>query len=194
MRLYLLRHGETDLNRDMRLQGQIDYPLNQVGIEQARQAGRHVRELGLTFDAIYCSPLQRAVDTVTLMTGAPLEQVIIDDRLLEMGYGPYDALPFTSLSGSVLDFFREPERFPTPEGIEPIEDVLARTRLFLDEMATRDDLDDVLVSTHGVAIRSFMGNILRDGAGAVWSRDIENCTLYVTEFVDGHWTPPTDVR
>ena len=63
MRLFILRHGQTDLNLARKVQGHMDVDLNATGIEQAEDLAKVVREKNLRFDAIYCSPLRRALDT-----------------------------------------------------------------------------------------------------------------------------------
>ena len=60
MRLFILRHGQTDLNLARKVQGHMDVDLNATGIEQAEDLAKVVREKNLRFDAIYCSPLRRA--------------------------------------------------------------------------------------------------------------------------------------
>ena len=68
LRLYLARHGETEWNRDRRLQGSADIPLNETGRRQAVRLAQQIR--GLHFDAVYSSELRRSRETATLVHGA----------------------------------------------------------------------------------------------------------------------------
>lgn len=72
VRLLLIRHGETDWNRALRFQGQIDVPLNAMGLEQARRVGRRLAALHRHGEAappdLHSSDLQRAVQTATPIT------------------------------------------------------------------------------------------------------------------------------
>jgi probable phosphoglycerate mutase len=72
VRLLLIRHGETDWNRALRFQGQIDVPLNAMGLEQARRVGQRLAALHRRGEAaapdLHCSDLQRAVQTATPIT------------------------------------------------------------------------------------------------------------------------------
>ena len=61
--IYLVRHGQTLQNQAGLLQGRSDFPLNEMGREQARRVGAFFREQGVRFDAVYTSPLRRAVQT-----------------------------------------------------------------------------------------------------------------------------------
>ena len=69
MKIYVIRHGETDYNVRRLFQGQINTDLNDTGRAQARAAAEKIRAMGLTFDRVYSSPLQRAVETVEIITG-----------------------------------------------------------------------------------------------------------------------------
>ena len=69
--IYLVRHGETDWNREQRLQGRIDTPLNRIGLAQAGQVADRFR--ALTGATVVTSPLARARDTArTIARGKPL--------------------------------------------------------------------------------------------------------------------------
>ena len=74
VRLLLIRHGETDWNRALRFQGQIDVPLNAMGLEQARRVGQRLAALHRRGEAavpeLHSSDLQRAVQTATPITWA----------------------------------------------------------------------------------------------------------------------------
>jgi broad specificity phosphatase PhoE len=97
-RLIFIRHGETDWNREGRLQGQRDIPLNAKGRDQALGAGRLLQPLlsdaaAFTFCA---SPLQRARETMLLVRNAsglvPSDAFIMDDRLRELTFGGWEGL------------------------------------------------------------------------------------------------------
>lgn len=188
MEVYLMRHGETDLNLEDRLQGLVDCPLNGTGLAQAGAAGERVRAAGLTFDRVYSSPLRRAVDTACLAAGCAPEGLRLDERLLEIDYGPYDARPFTELGPEMFAFFRDPEHVDPPAGVESIAALLSRVGAFLAALAEDPAPERVLVVTHGVAIRAFLGHIQGDGSAAVWGMPVENCALYRTRLENGRWT------
>jgi 2,3-bisphosphoglycerate-dependent phosphoglycerate mutase len=65
-KLVLLRHGESTWNKENRFTGWTDVPLSEKGIEEAREAGRLIREAGFTFDIAYTSVLKRAIKTLWL--------------------------------------------------------------------------------------------------------------------------------
>ena len=156
MILYLMRHGETDLNLQQRLQGQVDTELNETGLAQARTVGAALQGGGYRFDRVYSSHLKRALVTGALATGWPEDSITVDDRLLELDYGPYDAVHFSELGPEMFAFFRDPEHIDPPEGVEPIQALMARAGDFLQAMRELPPDCAVLAVTHGVAIRAFL--------------------------------------
>lgn len=65
-KLVLLRHGQSQWNQENRFTGWVDVPLSPLGIEEAKNAGKLIREAGLTFDVAYTSVLKRAIKTLWL--------------------------------------------------------------------------------------------------------------------------------
>lgn len=85
MKLYIIRHGETDWNKEKRLQGQSDTQLNEYGIELARITGEALKDVH--FDYIFSSPLKRAYKTAELIRMDRPVKIITDDRLKEICFG-----------------------------------------------------------------------------------------------------------
>jgi broad specificity phosphatase PhoE len=91
--IYLVRHGETEFNRERRIQGHVDSPLTALGVRQAKAVGRLLRDLIREPEGwrIVSSPLGRARTTAEIVAdklgGLPVE---LDDRLKEMSWGPHD--------------------------------------------------------------------------------------------------------
>lgn len=145
-RLTLIRHGETDWNRQRRIQGSTDVPLNAVGMAQARAAGLSL--IGTDYVALYTSPQVRAVETAriiaeTLGMGEP----IVRADLRERSFGPAEGLTDPEIR----------ERFP--DGIpdqESRDSVVDRVLPVLQEIADRHPGDAVLVVTHGAVISSLV--------------------------------------
>ena len=95
--IYIVRHGQTSLNKSALLQGRSDHPLTEEGEEQAIVAGKWLSAQNISFDIVYTSPLIRAVHTAELMTGICCQepdsvQTYTDQRLIEMDYGPYEGI------------------------------------------------------------------------------------------------------
>ncbi|MFF2093840.1 histidine phosphatase family protein [Paenibacillus sp. NPDC058174] len=85
--IYVVRHGETDFNKEGRLQGRQGLPLNKNGIEQAKSLHESLR--GIHFDHIYSSPQERAIQTAEIITNA---KATIDTRIDVFDLGEADTL------------------------------------------------------------------------------------------------------
>ena len=175
--LYIIRHGQTQLNKAFALQGRSDLPLNEEGCRQAREAGYWFAEQGIIFDKVYSSPLQRAVKTAQLCAeGVP---VVLDDRLIEMDYGPYEGMDLKTPPPEILEFFSDFAHNPAPEGMEQLSSVVQRAGSFLDEV--RNLPGNILISTHAIAMKGILEYCTPESKGSYWSKYIGNCEVYTAE-------------
>jgi len=146
--LYLVRHGETDWNRQHRIQGLTDIPLNATGRTQARATGRLLARR--TWDGIYASPLSRAMETARIIAeevGLGEPQAI--PELVERNYGDAEGLDFAEVER------RYPDRIDVP-GQESREAVVARVVPALRALAAQHPGESLIVVSHGGAIRSVL--------------------------------------
>lgn len=188
--IYIVRHGQTQLNRKSVLQGRSDHPLNDVGREQAKSVGDAFREAGIVFDKVYSSPLGRAIETAELIAGdAPIE---VEEALIEMDYGPYEGTDLHNLPPEVEEFFKDFTNHPAPDGMEQLSSVVARAGEFLERLKAEAVHRDILLSTHAIAMKGLLEYLTPASNGAYWSTYIGNCAVYVTECIDGTYTVPTE--
>ena len=179
--LYIMRHGKTDWNKEYRLQGLTDIPLNEEGREMARKAAIEYRDVN--FDICFCSPLVRAKETAEILLKGRNVPIVVDDRLHEMCFGVYEGkkdvfhLPDEE---PIKNFFFHPEKYTEPvEGGESFDELFKRTSEFLKEKV--DPLlaegKDVLIVGHG-ALNSGIISLVRNlPIEKFWSEGIENCKL-----------------
>ena len=90
MKIYIVRHGETDWNGPRRLQGRSDIPLNETGIEEAKITGEALKDV--PFAAAFVSPLTRTRQTAELLIRDRHIPVYRDERIIEMCFGVYEGL------------------------------------------------------------------------------------------------------
>lgn len=192
MTIYLVRHGQTEKNRAMRLQGRSDHPMDETGKAQAAAAAEYFRSQGVSFGAVFSSPLLRAVQTAKLIAGEDAA-VQTDGRLIEMDYGPYEGMDLTSPAPEVLAFFKDFAHTPAPRGMEPLGDIVARLGAFLEETAPRYRDGNILVSTHAIAMKGALEYLTPGSRGGYWSKYIGNCAVYKTEYRDGAFTVPVEI-
>lgn len=183
---YIVRHGETDWNKDGRYQGQTDIDLNDQGRQQS--AAVAARMAGLTLDAIYSSDLKRAHDTAAaIAAGRPITP---DPRLREVHAGRCQGLLHTEIALREPDFWaaaqQDPETVPFPDGESPVE-LQMRAMDCLRELAERHPGQRVAVVTHGGVIKTMVAAVLGVSL-AVRSRFwLDNCSLTVVEHGTRGW-------
>ena len=144
MRVLLIRHGQTDWNKNKILQGTKDIPLNELGLEQAEKA----RELLVDkhIDVAFCSPLIRTRQTAEIALRGRDIPVIFDERIRERCFGVAEGM-----STADIDFASTwlPGQPPMYEGMETFEMLLERIGGFFVDIYEKYKDKTVLVVTHG---------------------------------------------
>lgn len=130
MNLYIVRHGQTELNAEHRAQGRNGKPLNEVGIEQAKELKKKFEKENIKFDYIYSSPQERAIQTAKISTG--IDDIIIDDRLNVYDLGSADGMLMSEIkiTGTVPDM-------SLYSGVEQLENFKKRIYSFINEITEK---------------------------------------------------------
>lgn len=193
MRLYILRHGETEWNTKRKLQGQTDIELNEKGRTLAAETGRNLRKV--PFSLVISSPLKRAVETARLVIGERDVPLITDPRICEIGFGIMEGIQVRGEDGSVLDpdyynFFHHPEKYRPKKGGEELDALCRRTASFLDELKsqTRWQEKTILISTHGAAARALLTAIKDTPRKDFWETGVpRNCAVTIVDLEKEQW-------
>lgn len=176
MEVYLTRHGQTDMNKNSLMQGRSDPPLNETGIAQAKAAGEKLK--GITFDAVYASPLQRAVLTASLISGFPEEQIITDERIVEADFGRYEGCKYSGMGPAMTAYWACPEIFPAPKTVETIAQMTARAHSFLEDLK-KQPYERVLLVCHGGIMRVLTGQLEGNPRGYHWRPKPQNTEVRI---------------
>ena len=140
-----VRHGETDWNREKRVQGSKGAPMNPAGHEQAKGLARVLWEVPI--QAVYSSALPRAIETASYVAGPHRVSVTTDPRLNEIHHGDWEGLSETELPD--IDLYRRWREDPTSAalpGAESLGDVRDRAMEAMREIAARHPASDGLVA------------------------------------------------
>ena len=184
--IYFVRHGQTEWNTELRLQGRQDSALSPLGCEQASRCGQILRDLFVRSgrspaDLDYiASPLLRARASMELVrAGLGLDPTgyRVDDRLAEIAFGEWEGLTFADLKSSAAELLALREQDPwhfIPPGGESYVQLAARVRDWHDSL-TRDAVVVSHLNT-GRALLAHLGIATR--AGAPRSR-IDHAVVYV---------------
>ena len=190
--IYIIRHGQTALNKKKALQGRSNTPLNETGEEQARAVGKWFREHEIAFTQIYSSPLTRAVQTAQLVAGDQVP-LAVDERLIEMDYGPYEGIDLMNPPPEIITFFSDFVHNPAPEGMEQLSEVVARLGNFLEDLRPEAAEGNILLSAHAISMKGVLEYLNPASRGAWWSTTLGNCALFRIEYVNGEYTVPEQV-
>lgn len=188
-RIYIIRHGQTEMNSRKVLQGRSDLPLNAAGISQAEETAALFVRMGIIFDRVFSSPLIRAVRTAELL--APGKPVESDSRLIEMDYGPYEGMDLFDPAPEVIEFFCDFVNIPAPAGMEPLRSVVERAGEFIESLRGIDG--NILISTHAIAMKGILEYLTPGSDGAYWSKHIGNCAVFMTEYDGSGFSVPCEV-
>lgn len=153
LKIYIARHGQNEDNVEGILNGHRDRPLTALGRQQAEQLAEGVVEAGLTFDAIFTSPLRRAYDTAHVVADhLKLPAPIIMPNLIERDFGEMTGKPIADIEklcspdiikGDMVVYFL------SPQGAETFPDLLVRAKAVFAELETKRSDGSVLLVTHG---------------------------------------------
>jgi len=164
LRIYLVRHGETEWNRLKRFQGRANLPLNQKGRKQAKALALALRNISLK--AIYSSPLIRALETSYFIKDFhPLTPIYEEKGLMEMALGEFDGMKVQDWAEQYPDLRKawneNPATFEMPGG-ESLKDVQTRAKETLEGITSNySDDTTILLSSHNFVNLSILCDILK---------------------------------
>ena len=160
MKIYLVRHGETDWNQAGRLQGQTDIDLDAQGFAQAAEAAERLKEV--PFEIAFCSPLIRARHTAETIVGERKITLTTDERLRELNFGPWEGTDVRKIREGANSPFTDPGSYLPPEGAESFAQLYARSGEFVKQvlLPLEGTYETVLVVAHGALNRSILNAVL----------------------------------
>ena len=178
MKIWVTRHGQTRLNKMKLMQGRLDEPLNDTGRAQAKAARAKIGDI--KFDAVYSSPLDRAQETATILGNVKRDELIIDERIIEVDFGKYERAHYYKMGPAMTLYWMYPEIFRAPKTVEPVKSMVERTSSFLKELEQKD-YENVLIVCHGGIIRAICGYLEDRKNGIKWRPKPRNCEIRVYE-------------
>ena len=187
-RLLLVRHGETDWNREGRFQGQIDIPLNSNGRAQAEAARRFLAAIPI--DRAYTSAMARPRQTAeAILSDHPGVPLTSTTGLLEIGHGLWEGRLEREIAEGwpqlLNDWKERPETVQMPQG-ETIHDVWQRSLQTWNRIAAAlDERETALVVAHDAVNKTILCALLGLGPDAIWAIKQGNGGVTVIDYPDG---------
>lgn len=174
MEIWVTRHGQTDLNKAKLMQGRVDEKLNETGRTQAKSARESIGNI--KFDAVYSSPLDRAIETASIIGNVSRDEIKIDERIIEADFGKYEKCHYYRMGIAMTIFWALPEVFPAPKGVESIKSMVRRSSDFISDLK-KEDYERVLIVCHGGIIRAICGCLENRKNGIKWRPKPKNCEI-----------------
>ncbi|MHB8780198.1 MAG: histidine phosphatase family protein [Candidatus Geothermincolia bacterium] len=182
LRLYLVRHGETEYNRHDLFRGLTDIPLNETGRLQARAAAEYLKDHPIA--AFYSGPLQRSRDTCDAIARAHGAPVRLMPQLQDIDYGEWSGRTVAEVREGYPQVFRvwgtDPERVTFPGG-ESLADAAARVEQGLAELAARHPDEAVVAVGHKMVNRLILCAVLDAPIASMWHIEQFNGAINVID-------------
>ncbi|MBI4338604.1 MAG: histidine phosphatase family protein [Chloroflexi bacterium] len=153
MKLYLVRHGETQYNRDHLVQGRSPTGLTELGVRQAMAAAEALAQEGIA--ALYSSPLNRAVETSTIIGGRLGLSVHLEEGLSEMDTGELDGLTSQEMRAQYPEFmaqWRQDAGAAHLPGGESLAEVQERAWKAVEDIVRRHPEENVVAVSHNFTL------------------------------------------
>ncbi len=191
MKVFFVRHGETDWNVERRIQGKVNIELNEFGRHLARETAKGLKDI--PFDICFTSPLWRAKETAEIILAGRNVPIIEDDRITEMAFGEYEggccSKAGWNLPEGFRKFFTDPAHYERPSGGEDFYDMKKRTGEFLDSLLENEEWKDftILITTHGAALAGILNNVKNEDIADYWGIGVhKNCAVTELESGEGY--------
>ena len=159
--LYLLRHGQTEYSRKNAFCGSVDPELTEDGIEMAQTFA--VAYQSLEWQAIYASPMQRAIATATPLAEKLGIELELRDGLKEINYGKWEGQTVPTVSSEYHDDYirwtADPAWYP-PTGGELAVAIASRALVVIEEIKQRYSSGNILIVSHKATIRIILCSLL----------------------------------
>jgi len=188
LKLYFVRHGETQYNIEKRMQGSCNSPLTDKGVLQAKSVGAGLADI--PFVTAYASDSQRVLDTANYAIGDRDIAINKDARLREMHFGILEEMLQEDIlvkHGNILEtFFSIADAESKLEEGESYTELLIRTKAAVQDIIEKHESTggNILIFSHGITIGYYMKNVLN-------RKDFphhDNCCVSVVNYQDGEIT------
>jgi len=189
MKIYFVRHGETIWNKEKKIQGRSDIPLNEYGKELGMITADALKDI--PFDIVYSSPLIRAKETAEILVKDRNLVIHEDNRLLEMSFGEGEGESLPEIHAhpemKLHNFIHNPGEYTPPAAGETFEELYNRCKNFIEEviLPAENKYDTMLIVGHGALIRGFIHNINNRPSSDFWIVTHKNCSVTIADCTDG---------
>lgn len=181
MKLYVMRHGQTDWNVLKKIQGHTDIELNENGILQAQEAKNEFNKYDI--DLIICSPLKRTRKTAQIVNEDKKVPIIFEEKIIERGFGEIEGTCPINNQLFLENNFWDYNANISCSNVEPVVECCEKVWGFLDELKEKHCDKNILLVTHGgtaKVINSYFKGL--EPSGILPDAGFKNCEIREYEF------------
>ncbi|MDD5486015.1 MAG: histidine phosphatase family protein [Dehalococcoidales bacterium] len=180
MKMFLIRHGETDFNRQKRYQGRTDVTLNEAGLQQIKALSRSLSKERI--DKIYTSNLLRAENTAHVIAAGRNIEIVPCEMLMEIDFGAFEGLTFEEALSRYPRW--QPDNFDfTCHSGESLRQLIRRVESFNDEIKHEPTASNIAVVSHAGCLRVLICLLLGISTNNWWRFTLDTASLTILENV-----------
>jgi broad specificity phosphatase PhoE len=186
IRFFLVRHGETKSNKEGRFRGRIDVPLNENGIQQAKSLSQILENE--SFNAIYSSPLSRALETAKIIAGDRGIPIIVDERIHNISLGSWEGKLKSEIREKFPNLYHlwltNPEKLSF-KGMEPLKNVQKRSVQFVQDLIREwSHLKEATIClvTHRAVLKPLIAGLLEIKSPYFWKIHMDTAAYSIIDY------------
>lgn len=180
MSIFIVGHGQTDLNLKKKIQGRVDSPLNESGKKQASETRKKL--LNVNIDLIICSPLLRTKETANIINKDRNIPIVYDERIIERSFGKLEGCEIEKIDfNSYWDYYKNLQ----DNDIESMHQLFDRVYLFLVDIKNKYKNKNILIVSHGgvgMPIDCFFSHNIPKGSLMEAGLQLKNCEVKKYDF------------
>lgn len=183
-KIYLVRHGETEWNREGRSQGcGNDIPLSELGLMQAKAIGNRLKNEKI--DLFFSSSLKRAFQTANEIARYHNKEVIMYREFMEISFGEWEGMRFNEIKEKYLDIYkiwRDTPHIAKVPGAESLLEIKERSMPKLMEILNSNEDKNILIVSHGITIKVLIASIMGIDLANLHKIRQDNTALNIFEY------------
>lgn len=190
MKIYLVRHGESQWNLENRLQGSQDSALTKKGIEDLYMLRKYFVKKKIHFHKIYSSDSKRAMESAKILNLKREVEIKKAPALKEMNVGSWQGKTWEEIKRkyplAYKNYWYSPDLYEAKDGGEDFHNVEERAVNFIEDLFQEDGEENILIVSHGVTIKSIVNYYQNKLIHEFWKESpIESASLTLIEANDG---------
>jgi broad specificity phosphatase PhoE len=186
-KIYLVRHGETEWNKEGRSQGcSNDIPLSSIGVKQAEAIGERLKDEAI--DMFFSSSLARAYETASIIAKHHNKDVVTHKEFMEISFGVFEGLRFDEIKERYkeeYEIWRDTPHIHKVPGAESLNSLKERSLTLLMEIINCNSDKNILVVSHGITIKILIASILGIDFANLHTIKQDNTALSIFEYNEG---------